>query len=226
MGFSPDTLLLAASFECGRAKTDFERTVCGDPRLSALDEKMAKAYKQALERQSGYTDRLQADQREWLKDAQDAIYDKWYLKGELWHRYEYSQTLEQFYSDRISELESIPAFPALSTPVQDKTYTIKNNDAFDFVVHLLLPCEDSSSETGEVCNSPGQVIIYKKGSQDILQVINQPHIEIHKPDGEFVTILLNRDSHIDAYPDLFVLNGYNGTYGARTNDIYIYGPKD
>jgi uncharacterized protein YecT (DUF1311 family) len=221
MGFSPDMLVLAASFECSQAKTNFEKTVCSDLRLSALDEEMAKAYRQAMERQSGYTDRLQADQREWLKDAQDAVYDKWYLKDKQWHRYEYSQTLEQFYRDRILELENISASPVLNMPVKGGVYTIKDNDTFDFVVRLLLSCEDSNG----ICNSPGQVIIYKKGSQEALQVINQSHIEIHNLNGKIDAISLSQNSHIDAYPDLFISNGSNGAYGSRTDDIYIYDPK-
>ncbi|MDR1349749.1 MAG: hypothetical protein LBJ59_03010 [Zoogloeaceae bacterium] len=32
----------AASFDCSKAKSEFEQAVCGDPKLSALDEELAK----------------------------------------------------------------------------------------------------------------------------------------------------------------------------------------
>jgi uncharacterized protein len=40
--------LHAASFDCNKATTETEIAICGDPQLSALDELMGVAYKQAL----------------------------------------------------------------------------------------------------------------------------------------------------------------------------------
>ncbi len=39
---------VAASFNCGKAATETEKMICGDPVLSALDEDLARAYQHAL----------------------------------------------------------------------------------------------------------------------------------------------------------------------------------
>ena len=38
----------AASFDCSKARTKIEKTICSDPKLSAADEQMAALYKAAL----------------------------------------------------------------------------------------------------------------------------------------------------------------------------------
>jgi uncharacterized protein len=57
----------AASFDCGKARTNFERTVCADPQLSARDSAMAQRYDGALASLSepGKTI-LRAGQEQWL----------------------------------------------------------------------------------------------------------------------------------------------------------------
>jgi uncharacterized protein len=42
------TQALAASFDCNKATTWVERSVCSDAELSKLDEQLAKAYHDAL----------------------------------------------------------------------------------------------------------------------------------------------------------------------------------
>ncbi|SFZ86604.1 Protein of unknown function [Devosia enhydra] len=57
----------AASFDCGRATTAFERAICADPELSGDDEVLAVAYATAiggLSADAGAT--MRAGQREWL----------------------------------------------------------------------------------------------------------------------------------------------------------------
>jgi uncharacterized protein len=55
----------AASFDCSRASTKIENTICGDVELSRLDEELSSAYKSALaslDAKKSVTD----SQREWL----------------------------------------------------------------------------------------------------------------------------------------------------------------
>jgi uncharacterized protein len=52
----------AASFDCAKAGTPVERMVCADPGVSALDERVADAYKAACARDP----RVKESQREWL----------------------------------------------------------------------------------------------------------------------------------------------------------------
>ena len=62
------SLCVAASFDCGKAKTRFERTICADPELSAQDAAMGKRYDDALPLLSdaGKTI-LRTGQEQWLK---------------------------------------------------------------------------------------------------------------------------------------------------------------
>ncbi|HEX7158665.1 MAG TPA: DUF3298 domain-containing protein [Edaphobacter sp.] len=57
----------AASFDCKEARTPREHAVCSDPKLSALDDQLAAAYKAASSKLSPAAFALvQSDQREWL----------------------------------------------------------------------------------------------------------------------------------------------------------------
>ena len=46
----------AASFDCARASSKDEKVVCADPVLSMLDERLAKAYREAVKRVDGQAD--------------------------------------------------------------------------------------------------------------------------------------------------------------------------
>ena len=45
--------LYAASFDCSKATTETEIAICNDPELSALDERMSKAYSGARHSEDG-----------------------------------------------------------------------------------------------------------------------------------------------------------------------------
>jgi uncharacterized protein len=62
------SIAAAASFDCGYARTRFEKTVCADPKLSAQDEAMAQRYDAALPLLSGPGKMiLRTGQEQWLK---------------------------------------------------------------------------------------------------------------------------------------------------------------
>lgn len=66
----------AASFDCAKARTPFERAICDNADLSRADERLAKTYATAI---GGLSDTalnaLRADQRAWLDYAQRACTD-------------------------------------------------------------------------------------------------------------------------------------------------------
>jgi uncharacterized protein len=64
--FIMPTTLLAASFDCSKAKTETEKAICSDSILSKLDDDLAVAYRKALK--AGYRDGLKENQRLWLKE--------------------------------------------------------------------------------------------------------------------------------------------------------------
>lgn len=58
----------AASFDCSKAKTFHEKTVCDIPSIGKLDEEMAAKYKEALRKDSIKT---RDDQKAWLKEMKE-----------------------------------------------------------------------------------------------------------------------------------------------------------
>jgi uncharacterized protein len=64
--------VFAASFDCEKAKTAMERTICSDARLSAMDEELATLYaenKAELRSHPNDLKKLINDQREWIADT-------------------------------------------------------------------------------------------------------------------------------------------------------------
>jgi uncharacterized protein YecT (DUF1311 family) len=60
----------AASFDCKAAKTPTEKAICGSPKLSALDERLARDYERALQSLSAAgAASLKQSQRGWLRYA-------------------------------------------------------------------------------------------------------------------------------------------------------------
>jgi uncharacterized protein len=57
--------LLAASFDCAKARSRVEKAICGDPELSKMDEQLAAAYKAALVAHP-LPSYVRARQRDWL----------------------------------------------------------------------------------------------------------------------------------------------------------------
>src|ERR1700759_181400 len=58
----------AASFDCKAAKAPTEKAICGSPKLSALDEKLARDYERALHALSpAGAATLKDSQRNWLR---------------------------------------------------------------------------------------------------------------------------------------------------------------
>lgn len=60
----------AASFDCSKAGTPFEKTICNNPMLSSMDDKLAQAYFSAKATTTN-PDQLKADQISWIKSARN-----------------------------------------------------------------------------------------------------------------------------------------------------------
>ena len=67
-------LLQAASFDCGKATTLVEKTICADAQLSARDDALMEAYKHALV-ETKDANLLKAVQRAWLKNVRNKCQD-------------------------------------------------------------------------------------------------------------------------------------------------------
>jgi uncharacterized protein len=95
----------AASFDCAKAGTTFERAICSSPELSKQDEILAKSYATAL---GGLSDEAAAEvkrgQREWLDFAQRACTEDGVPRKEDYTADDMS-CLDQLFSSRIRGLE-------------------------------------------------------------------------------------------------------------------------
>lgn len=60
-------LVEAASFDCTKASTEFEKSICNDKQLSDLDEKLAKVYKKL--KSTGDNANIKQDQIAWIKET-------------------------------------------------------------------------------------------------------------------------------------------------------------
>jgi uncharacterized protein len=90
----------AASFDCGKARTRFERTVCADSQLSARDSAMAQRYDDALSSltEAGKTI-LRTGQGQWLKVVQRLCLDSKRAEGP-------TTCMRRQYDDRLDDLRS------------------------------------------------------------------------------------------------------------------------
>jgi uncharacterized protein len=86
----------AASFDCARAESHVEKLVCSDPEVSALDERLGRAFLQSRQSNKNVT----IDQRRWLSSWRDTCVD--------------INCLKKIYIARIDELANSTACPVSS----------------------------------------------------------------------------------------------------------------
>lgn len=96
----------AASFDCARAGTRIEKTICSDPALSALDEKLAAAYRARLKSWQGKIEPyVRADQRRWLQVVRAAEKPEGEIEPECRPKEPLGQCLNRLYAERVAILE-------------------------------------------------------------------------------------------------------------------------
>ena len=91
MGFAWAPQILAASFDCAKAKTQIELAICANEALSDLDSRLMHAYQNALAR-SDDQNAIKSDQRLWLKVVRNKCLN--------------SECLVNAYRTRIEELDT------------------------------------------------------------------------------------------------------------------------
>lgn len=96
----------AASFDCALAKTKVEKAICADKELSALDERMAAAYKNQLKAWQGKIETyVKADQRQWLSTVRTADAPQGEIEA-LCPAAELAGCLKSLHNARVNVLES------------------------------------------------------------------------------------------------------------------------
>lgn len=97
----------AAGFDCAKAKSWVEKTICADAALSKLDDELTAKYRAAL-RKTTDAGALRASQRSWLKQRRDAC--------------QTGACLADVYRDRRRQLEQIVAGRVAASNIEG-TYT-------------------------------------------------------------------------------------------------------
>ena len=73
-------IVAGTSFDCSKARTDVEKTICASAALSGLDDQLAKAYESAM-LLSDNPGRLKNQQREWLRNVRNRCQGETCLKA-------------------------------------------------------------------------------------------------------------------------------------------------
>lgn len=114
-----------ASFDCSKATTPTELTVCGDPGLASIDRQLDAAYNAALA--NAPNDRaLRQSQREWVRDLQLCGEDPF--------------CIEESYADRIAMLDSFGG----DSSVADEPEAVEVQEAKTAPVQTATPAERAS----------------------------------------------------------------------------------
>src|SRR5688572_19765999 len=79
------SVAIGASFNCSKAGTSVEKTICASKTLSSLDEQLAKAYKSAL-LVSDRPNVVKSRQKKWLRNIRDKCRDEICLQSAYEHR--------------------------------------------------------------------------------------------------------------------------------------------
>jgi uncharacterized protein len=79
------SVAIGASFNCSKAGTRVEKTICTSKTLSHLDEQLAKAYESVL-LASDHPDVVKSHQKAWLRTIRDRCQDEICLKSAYEHR--------------------------------------------------------------------------------------------------------------------------------------------
>jgi uncharacterized protein len=146
----------AASFDCAVAQSKSEKTICGDPKLSDLDAKLAKLYEErkALLSSAGQN-ALRTSQRNWLRVTNQVCAD--FKPSSIYEGP--GSCLTPRYDERLSELESVGErigpyrFTRIdllaATPVKDPTDKDGEVAGYAFE-HTAYPQIDDPQTTAEI----------------------------------------------------------------------------
>ena len=151
----------AASFDCTKAKLDFEKAICSDKNLSALDEKLASAYKD-LAAASNNPAALRAGQRDWGRGRSECMKDQGKSLA----------CLARSYIERTRLLSL--AEKAFRAPGANSSFKLNEaSQKHDFEIRMLEPCRMLSS-----CEGPAIVLIMHKGEAAPHSFVLEDHVKI------------------------------------------------
>lgn len=86
----------AASFDCRKAKSEVEKLICSESKLSSADDEMDRTYRTVLRNRPKDRDHLTKEQKRWLKEVRDVCRDTDCLRLAYFHRNNELQTQDPF----------------------------------------------------------------------------------------------------------------------------------
>lgn len=204
----------AAGFDCSKAKQNYEKAICEDKALSALDDKLATTYRDLLNT-SADTALVRTSQREWNAS-----------RGECMLADKPNACLAEMYKLRINTIT------LLTNAVQKPDTSAKHFELagilpdYVFAIRLLTQCK-----AADECTGPALVQITRKGSSQVLQTIAVPDIRMHIPDGkplansnamyDYGGVINGMDYNLDGKLDFAIQTGNSGPYSQPSYDIFL-----
>lgn len=144
----------AASFDCQKARTNMERTICSSPALSKLDETLSLAYKTArAELSSTAQATLVSSQRSWLRFI--GVYCLLDTQAAAVSQREATECLLRVYQSRIKELNETGKIVAgfkTFTAIDNHIRVTKAQEAV-YVVERKFIQVDDTTDTGRSLNA-------------------------------------------------------------------------
>jgi len=136
----------AAGFDCQKAGSLVEKTICADPALSELDEQLARYYAGARLALVDGAACLKTDQMRWLRSVRDACRDAACLTAAYLHRLSELDALQPGASAiKNRNLPRAPTLAWIIPPALDKVAAPPNPKATSFEVRGALVDEVAGS---------------------------------------------------------------------------------
>lgn len=156
----------AASFDCAKATTSVEKSICSDPELSGLDEKLNQAYL-ALQPRSPSKEQLRREQSRWITSRNKCTSN---------------DCIRQAYVDRIAALEQSTTnhTQAIRAPCYRFMPERYNSGV---VVNKEPVCEALLRNLNEYCAEPPMVCKFKIHPKYAKQFSQAQWKEIHPTPG-------------------------------------------
>lgn len=140
----------AAGFDCSKAKSSTEKTICGDPMLSTLDSEMAALYGRLIKGDDKHN--LALNQKNWLHNVRDVCSSVECLKA--------AYTEHIAFLQNISAQQSVCTLPKPPEANKSCTRTVACAENFDHTFFQV---------TGDVCGEEGtgnpEVKVYRHANK-------------------------------------------------------------
>jgi uncharacterized protein YecT (DUF1311 family) len=208
------------SFDCAKADSTVEKTMCADASLASLDMELAQVYRRTVAAAGTDQFLIRAEERHWLAALAD----------ECDHS-NAAECIRRAIQKRIPELESEAASPAKGTTV----YLLNQvSHRFDFTFRIRAHIPDDMDGYRE---GPAKLLVSKKGGAVPFQTIMFEKVfAILGKDGKPLANtaelyddqgLINvGDFNFDGYEDFAVQTGNDGSYGGPSYSVYLYVPSE